>query len=99
MAKMTATVLKNYNNSKMDVLLTWENAPERTITSYDWIGAFDEKLMTEFHAPIKFRYVFPQGARRPLQRHGSMNFTIWNHRNRYVLFTSLGTYSIRRLSL
>merc|ERR1719174_843738 len=84
MAKMTATVLKNYNNSKMDVLLTWENAPERTITSYDWIGAFDEKLMTEFHAPIKFRYVFPHGARRPLQRHGSMNFTIWNHRNRYV---------------
>merc|ERR1740138_639544 len=40
--------------------------------------------MDEFHAPVKFKYVFPFHAKFPLANAGRMNFTVWNLRSSYV---------------
>lgn len=82
-AQLTASVTAE-TRDRMEVLIQWKNAPERQLHYLDWIGAFDEKLLTQFHAPVKFRYVFPAGEKPPLPTSGSMNFTVHNLRSSYV---------------
>jgi hypothetical protein len=83
LATLTASV-RTAHLDLMDVALEWKDAPARELHKSDWIGAFDRRLLTEFHAPVKFRYVFPEHAQFPLATSGTMNFTVWNLRSSYV---------------
>jgi len=68
----------------IDIRVSWANAPKRELHEFDWIGVFDRSQLTEFHAPIKYRYVFPRYARRPYANNGTMDFRVWNLRSTYV---------------
>jgi hypothetical protein len=69
----------------MNVMIEWDHAPVIELHPHDWIGIFDSKLDNQFHAPVKFRYVFPFHPPKTLASHGSMNFTVRNLRSSYVL--------------
>lgn len=83
-ARMDITVLAKHRDN-MDVQVSWANAPNHELHEFDWIGVFDHAQLTEFHAPIKYRYVFPRGARPPYANNGTMDFHVWNLRSTYVI--------------
>ena len=45
-------LLQAQTKDQMDLLITWKNLPQRELHTEDWIGAFDEAVLSEFHAPV-----------------------------------------------